>query len=184
MPAVVSDDELMERVKNGDRTGFAQLFDRHSSSVYGYCLRTLGGNRAMADDILQEVWVRVADHAHRYEARGHFKAWLMTITRNETLSQIRKQLPLSEDEEGVAEEGVSNSDAERDFLRQFEARKVHNAIEALPDTQRHALMLSVVDGLSHEEIANELSTTVSAVGSLVFRARQELRKKLKKKDER
>ena len=69
MPAVVSDDELMERVKNGDRTGFAQLFDRHSSSVYGYCLRTLGGNRAMADDILQEVWVRVADHAHRYGKR-------------------------------------------------------------------------------------------------------------------
>ena len=175
-----SDDQLMQLVSKGDRKAFAQIFDRHSSAVFGYCLRTLGGNRAMAEDILQNVWVRVADHAHRYEARGQFKAWLMTITRNETLSQIRKQLPLSEDEEGLPEEGVSDSDAERDYLRQFEARKVHNAIEALPDTQRHALMLSVVEGLSHDEIAAQLGSTVSSVGSLLFRARQELRKKLKK----
>lgn len=180
MRDAASDDELMQLIKSGDKAAFTTLFDRHSGSVYGYCLRTLGGNRATADDILQEVWVKVADNAHRYEARGFFKAWLMTITRNETYAQIRKQLPLSEDEEGVPEEGVSDSDAERDFLRQFEARKVHNAIEALPDTQRQALMLSVVDDLSHEEIAKQLSCTGSAVASLLFRARQELRKKLKR----
>lgn len=175
-----SDDELMELIKKGDKAGFAQLFDRHSDSVFGYCLRTLGGNRAMAEDILQEVWLKVAENAHRYEARGHFKAWLMTISRNETISQIRHQLPLTSDEDGEPEEGVSDSNAERDFLRQFEARKVHNAIEALPDGQRVALMLSVVEDLSHEEIAAKLSSTVSSVGSLLFRARQELRKKLKR----
>lgn len=181
MAGGLSDDELMEKIKQGDQRAFGELFDRHSPSVLGYCLRTLGGNRAMADDIVQEVWLKVVNNAARYEARGYFKAWLMTITRNATIGQIRVQLPLSNSDEPEQElEGVSDADAERDLLKQADTRKVHNAIECLPESQRVVLMLSVVDGLSHDEIAEKLKITFSAVGSLLFRARKELRTKLKR----
>lgn len=136
----------------------------------------------MAEDIFQNVWLKVVNNAARYEARGHFKAWLMTVTRNETIGQIRVQLPLADSDEENFDEGVASDDAERDLLKQADARKVHNAIESLPENQRVVLMLSLVDGLSHEEIARQLSVTVVAVGSLMFRARKELRSKLKKGD--
>ena len=134
----------------------------------------------MADDITQEVWFKVAKQAPRYEPRGQFKAWVMTITRHELVGQIRKQIPLHDDPSEDAEEASEAPGAEAKILLQADARKAHNAIQSLPDSQRVVLMLSVVEDLPHEEIARTIGSSVAAVRSLLFRARQELRSKLRK----
>ena len=177
-----TDDELMALVKAGDEGAFEALFDRHCPTVFGYCMRTFAGNRALADDVVQETWMKVTLHSRRYDPRGQFRAWLMRIARNECLVQLRRRLPLSSDEEGIVEEGVSEADIERDLLQQQENRKVHNAIQSLPDSQRVVLMLSVIDGLSHNEIAEQLGSTFGAVSALIFRARNELRRKLRREE--
>ena len=88
MLSELQDDKLMELLRAGNKMAFRELFNRHSKSVMGYCVCHCGGNKALAEDILQEVWMKVLRAAERYEAKGQFKAWLMTISRNTMLTQI------------------------------------------------------------------------------------------------
>src|SRR5262245_40777037 len=136
-----SDDQLMERVKARDSSAFETLFDRHSSAVYGYCMRTLAGNHALAEDISQTVWLKAVSHAGSYTAKGSFKAWLMTITRNETITQIRKQLPLEKDPDSDRLDPASDFDLEGTVLKTADVAEVRAAIEALPAAQRAVLSL-------------------------------------------
>lgn len=180
MALTPSDDELMSRVGNGDRQAFTTLLDRHGAAVFGYCMRTLAGNQALAEDISQEVWFKVVKQASRYEARGHFKAWLMTVTRNETVSHLRRSLPLGMDAESHEAELASGEDLELRLAEGIETAAVQKAIDSLPDAQRVALGMWVNEDLSYEQIAEALGSTVPGVRSLLFRARQELRKKLER----
>ena len=175
-----TDDELMEKIRGGDAAAFAQLYDRHASAVFGYCLFTLGGNHAMADDISQEAWLKVARNAAKYECRGTFKAWLMTITRNETVSQIRRQLPAEELEEETPvpiEDGAGIEEALQGFQN---TEKLRQAVAALPDSQRLALMLWLEEESTYAGIAEKMGVGESVARGLLERAKRGLRQKLEK----
>ncbi len=182
-----SDVALMLRVRDGDLEAFETLVTRHQHSVVGTAAKMLGG-AADAEDIGQQVFVRVWKHAARYQPSAKFTTWLMTITRNLVFNELRRrrrsqQVSMDADEgdtirhQYVDEQAVAPSEEMLDS-------ELHEAIDAaiasLPETQRLAIVLRRYEGMPYEEIAEVLKTSVPAVKSILFRARAELKARLKK----
>jgi RNA polymerase sigma-70 factor, ECF subfamily len=188
-PARSGDDaedvRLMRLVAGGDTTAFEQLIERHQTLVAGTVARMLGGNSDV-EDIAQQVFIRVWKSAGRYVARAKFTTWLLKITRNLVFNEMRRakrhphlpvQLEPEAEEMPLKDEATATPDA---TLLQVELQaEIEKAIMLLPDTQRMALVLRRYEELSYEEIANVLDLSVPAVKSLLFRARTELRERLK-----
>ena len=188
LPARTEEDaedvRLMGLVSAGDAGAFEHLVERHQRLVVGTVSRMLGNN-SDAEDIAQQVFVRVWKSAKRYVPRAKFTTWLLKITRNLVFNELRRrarhaQVPLQteaeEQERPIRDEHAVAPDAS--LLEQELQRAIDAAIAALPETQRLAVILRRYEELSYEEIAETLDQSVSAVKSLLFRARTELRSSL------
>ena len=182
-----SDVALMLRVRDGDLEAFETLVTRHQHSVVGTAAKMLGG-AADAEDIGQQVFVRVWKHAARYQPSAKFTTWLMTITRNLVFNELRRrrrsqQVSMDSDEgdtirhQFVDEQAVAPSE---EILDSELKEAIDAAIASLPETQRLAIVLRRYEGMPYEEIAEVLKTSVPAVKSILFRARAELKARLKK----
>jgi RNA polymerase sigma-70 factor (ECF subfamily) len=179
------DVRLMRLVAGGDTRAFEQLIERHQALVAGTVARMLGSN-ADVEDIAQQVFIRVWKSAARYVAKAKFTTWLLKITRNLVFNEMRRakrrpHLPVQIEPEAeeipLKDEQTSAPDA---TLLEAELQSaIEKAIGLLPKTQRMALVLRRYDELSYEEIADVLDLSVPAVKSLLFRARTELRERLK-----
>jgi RNA polymerase sigma-70 factor (ECF subfamily) len=144
------------------------------------------GNPSEAEDIAQQVFLRLWRHAKRYRPEAKFTTYLFTITRNLVFNETRR---LSRRKEVSADEREENSHTliEADPVRQPDnellqdelRREVDKAIAALPDAQRLAVVLRRYEQMPYEEIAVVLDLSVSAVKSLLFRARTTLKDLLK-----
>jgi RNA polymerase sigma-70 factor (ECF subfamily) len=185
-PEDAEDIRLMGLVSAGDDRAFEDLVERHQRLVVGTVGRMLGTN-SDAEDIAQQVFVRVWKNAKRYEPRAKFTTWLLKITRNLVFNELRRRarhpaVPLQsetgEEERPIKDEHVVAPDAS--LLEQELQQAVDAAIANLPETQRMAVVLRRYEELSYEEIAETLEQSVSAVKSLLFRARTELRESLKR----
>jgi RNA polymerase sigma-70 factor (ECF subfamily) len=188
-PARSQDDaedvRLMQLVAGGDTTAFEQLIERHQTLIAGTVARMLGSNSEV-EDIAQQVFIRVWKSAGRYVARAKFTTWLLKITRNLVFNEMRRakrhphlpvQMEPEADEIPLKDEATATPDA---TLLQAELEQaIEKAIALLPETQRMALILRRYEELSYEEIADVLDLSVPAVKSLLFRARTELRERLK-----
>jgi len=189
-PAAQSEDDaedvrLMRLVAGGDTSAFERLIERHQALVAGTVARMLGGN-ADVEDIAQQVFIRVWKSAGRYVARAKFTTWLLKITRNLVFNEMRRvkrhphlpvQIEPEADEIPLKDEQMTSPDAS--LLQNELQQAIETAIGLLPDTQRMALVLRRYEELSYEEIADVLELSVPAVKSLLFRARTELRERLK-----
>jgi len=185
-PEDAEDIRLMGLVGAGDDRAFEQLVERHQRLVVGTVGRMLGTG-SDAEDIAQQVFVRVWKNAKRYEPRAKFTTWLLKITRNLVFNELRRrsrhpQVPLQseseEEERPLKDDHAVAPDAS--LLAHELQEAVDAAIANLPETQRMAVILRRYDELSYEEIAETLDQSVSAVKSLLFRARTELRENLKR----
>jgi RNA polymerase sigma-70 factor (ECF subfamily) len=183
MPA--EDAELMQRTATGDERAFEELIERHQSRVIGTIAKMLG-DTSTAEDLAQQVFIRVWQSAPRYVASAKFTTWLLTITRNlvfnETRRRSRARLVPMEHEDGSAREfpDVGLLEPGRELQEKELQDAISAAVASLPEQQRLALVLRRYEDLSYEEIAAVLETTVPSVKSLLFRARDELRSKLEK----
>jgi RNA polymerase sigma-70 factor (ECF subfamily) len=185
-PEDAEDIRLMGLAGDGDMAAFEQLVERHQRMVIGTVGRMLGTN-SDAEDISQQVFVRVWKNLKRYEPRAKFTTWLLKITRNLVFNELRRRsrhpaVPLQsetdEEERPLKDEHAVSPDA---TLLEHELQDaVDAAIAQLPETQRMAVILRRYEELSYEEIAEALDQSVSAVKSLLFRARTELRESLKR----
>ncbi len=175
----------MRRVRDGDREAFAALVECHQARVVGTVARMLGGDAADAEDIGQQVFLRVWKSAGRYEATAKFTTWLYTITRNLVFNELRRRkLRPTSSLDAVGESGemqfrdASVEAPDVNLLAGELQAAIAEAIAALPETQRLAIVLRRYEELSYEEIGAVLKLTVPAVKSLLFRARTELRLRL------
>jgi RNA polymerase sigma-70 factor, ECF subfamily len=187
-PARSDDDEdvrLMRLVGKGDTAAFEELIERHQALVAGTVARMLGSNSDV-EDIAQQVFVRVWKSAGRYVARAKFTTWLLKITRNLVFNELRRtkrhpHVPVHGEAQSEApplrDESSQAPDAA--LLESELQQAIENAITILPETQRMALVLRRYEDLSYEQIAETLDLSVPAVKSLLFRARTELRERLK-----
>ena len=179
------DVRLMRLVAEGDTAAFEQLIERHQALVAGTIARMLGSN-ADVEDIAQQVFIRVWKSAARYVARAKFTTWLLKITRNLVFNEMRRakrhphlpvQIEPEAEEMPLRDEAMATPDAT--LLQRELQEAIENAITLLPETQRMALVLRRYEELSYDEIAEVLDLSVPAVKSLLFRARTELRERLK-----
>jgi len=178
------DHAWMERIADGDHEAFRELVTTYQDIVVGTVARMLG-NPADAQDIAQQVFLRIWRNAKRYKPDAKFTTYLFTILRNLVFNETRRRARKKE---------VSSNEREDDFHLQSEApaedrpdagllqaelqRAVDAAIAALPETQRLAVVLRRYEDMPYEEIAVVLGLTVPAVKSLLFRARTSLRESL------
>jgi RNA polymerase sigma-70 factor (ECF subfamily) len=181
------DKALMLRIAAEDEDALRELIEKHQGTVYGTIAKMLG-DAVEAQDLAQRVFVRIYRAAPTYRATAQFKTWMFTIVRNLVFNEHRRRsrallIPLHppEHETGtgsvpvpeLADAGVKTP-AER-LLQEEMMRVVNEAILALPEQQRLAMILRRYDEFSYEEIAEVLKTSVSATKSLLFRARETLR---------
>jgi len=184
-----ADAQLMLRVKRGDTAAFAALVDKYKQPVLNLVTRTLR-DATEAEDLAQNVFVQVWKSRARYRASAKFSTWLFTITRNLCLNEIRRRArhpaepldaPHPEHEgEPLHQPADVQTIAPPDALLHGELeRKIEEALAALPENQRTAILLCRQDELSYEEIAKVVGCSLSATKSLIFRGRETLKQKLK-----
>lgn len=168
-----SDAELMAAVGRNDMDALGELVRRHQNKALGLALRMLG-RRDAAEDIAQDAFLRVFRAAKRYRPDAKFTTWLYRIVANLCLDRQRrgKHAPVALDE-SLAE---PSADAQPDPIEADErARRVRDAVGALSERQRTAVILHRYEGLSHREVAEAMDSTESAVESLLVRAYAKLR---------
>jgi RNA polymerase sigma-70 factor (ECF subfamily) len=168
-----TDEMLMAQVQKSDHAAFTLLLDRHLSSLRGFLYR-LCGNRADAEEIAQETFLRVWREARRWQPdRVRFTTWLYRIGRNLSIDRLRKHRELGGDSvpEIANEQDGPLDDVERQRLRS----RVSAAVAGLAERQRTALLLAHYQGMTNPQIAAVLQTSVEAVESLLARARRTLK---------
>jgi RNA polymerase sigma-70 factor (ECF subfamily) len=186
------DKQLMVRIAQGDESALRELIEKHQGAVYGTISKMLG-DPIEAQDLAQQVFVRVYRAAGSYRAMAQFKTWMFTIVRNLVFNEHRRRsratlIPLHPPEAEAGGSGApvgldlpdtTNKTPRENALDDEMMRAVDAAILALPEQQRLAIVLRRYDEFSYEQIAEILKTSVPATKSLLFRARETLRKALK-----
>ena len=176
----------MRRIALGDTAALEELVEIHQHAVTGTVVKMLG-NVADAEDVAQQVFVRVWRSAARYQPSAKFTTWLFTITRNLVFNEIRRRQrkPVVSLEEREEEHfAVTSIDGEmkpdESALHAELEVAVEAAIQRLPEKQRLAVVLRRYQELPYEEIGEILGLSLPAVKSVLFRARAQLKEDLQK----
>jgi RNA polymerase sigma-70 factor (ECF subfamily) len=180
-----NDAELMLCVREGDQTSFGLLLERHRVPVIHFLCRMVQ-NQAVAEELAQDVFLRVYKSRSRYEPTAKFTTWLFRIATRLALNWLRdgrsekRQARLDQENvEGTARQVADRGrTVEQELLYQAKLNEVRQAIESLPSKQRAAVMMHKYEELEYAQIANVLSCSESAVKSLLFRAYESLRLRL------
>jgi RNA polymerase sigma-70 factor (ECF subfamily) len=178
----------MARIKHGDTDALRLLIEAHQHRVIGTVAKMLGDD-SDAEDIAQQVFIRVWKSAARYEPTAKFTTWLFKITRNLVFNELRRRKrhptrsldatledddrPMQMPDPGAKAPDISLLDGEMQSA-------IQRAIDELPEAQRMAVILRRYDEMPYEDIGEILDLSVPAVKSVLFRARTELREKLKR----
>jgi RNA polymerase sigma-70 factor (ECF subfamily) len=172
-----ADNQLMQKVRDGDAAQLSVLFERHHKLLFNFFLR-LTGNRELSEDLVQEVFLRMLKYRHTYRADSQFKAWMYQIARNAHIDSFRKvtqELPLDEGEDSTRVEPMSPKPIPDEALqRKQEVTLLRQALAKLPREKREVLVLSRFQELKYEEIAEIMACDVGTVKVRVFRAVKEL----------
>lgn len=173
------DGALMTRVAAGDPEAFTQLVARHTPMVHAIACRMLG-DRAEAEDVVQETFVKLWVGARGWTAAGGgLGAWLRRISTNACLDRLRRPRLVSDENVPERADEAPQADLVIDGERRRAA--VAASIHALPDRQRAAIVLTYYEGASNAEAASILGIGVKALESLLVRARQALALSLTRK---
>jgi len=189
----IASEDLMCRVTTGDKRAFEVLIHRHQGPVLNFICRFMG-NRTDAEDLTQEVFLRVWKAAKVYKPDAQFTTWLYRIATNLCINKqraicIRRLFVRSQSQEQSQDSkdsfitggGAELLTPEDRLIDSERSLKLLNAINDLPTSQRIAILLKIYDEMSYQEIAQIMDRSVSAVDSLLIRAKNNLRKKLTEK---
>jgi RNA polymerase sigma-70 factor (ECF subfamily) len=167
------DAALIARLRGGDESAMADLYDRYSAIVYGVALRVLRDTTA-AEDVLQEVFLQLWRRPLVFDAgRGRLAPWLAVIARNRAIDLVRKR-PHEEDiDELPISTGVNLEDASAQRLA---VEKVRGVVAGLPPDQRKALEMAFFEGMTHTEIARKTGEPLGTVKTRIRSALMAVRK--------
>jgi RNA polymerase sigma-70 factor (ECF subfamily) len=183
--AIESDLDLMLRVRDGDAASFEILLRRYRLPLVSFFCRMVR-DQGLAEDLAQEVFLRVYTSRERYQPEARFTTWLYRIATNLALNAIRDRKDTvsdnaDHDSEGgpVMERFVDpHPSVEQRILKAERERAIRQAVEALPQNQRTAVILHKYQEVDYRQIAGILNVSESAVKSLLFRAYEALRVRL------
>lgn len=183
--ASVSDIELMICVKQGDAACFALLLERYRESIVRYLYR-MTQSREVAEELAQEVFVRVYLSRARYQPTAKFSGWIFRIATNLAFNWIRNHRHErgQESTDGWSQPRLRRQfpdqrpRADEELVRQALREEVRRAVAALPPRQRAVVVLHKYEDLGYEQIARILGCSLQAVKSMMFRAHETLRARL------
>ncbi len=167
------DSALVQRAVAGDLRAFERIYREHSGRVYGLCLR-MTRDEALAEDCTQETFVNAWRALDRFEIRSSLATWLHRIAVNVALAKRRKAAPVLE----YPTDGEEAVETEWTLDTPVEVQEIEQAISALPDGARDALVLYAIYGYSHAEAANMLGVAEGTCKAQLHRARGLLRDRL------
>jgi len=172
----LNDIELVDRARNGDATAFEHLVERHYAAIYRTAYRWCR-HREDAEDIAQDVFLKVARKLMTFAGRSSFKTWLYRIAINTVKDFGRKQATRRVHETPGPEKAMPD-EANPGGESVVAARQLYDAIDRLPPRQKAAAMLVWAEGLTHKEAAQVLSCAEATVSGHLFQAREKLKEML------
>jgi RNA polymerase sigma-70 factor, ECF subfamily len=189
-PALDLDAQLMLRVRDGDEDSFRVLLEKHRNPVIHFVYRMVQ-ERAVAEELSQEVFLRVYRSRGSYEPTARFTTWLFRIATHLALNWLRDgkhershqrlDAPRDSEQEGdmpTREVSDRKPSVEQRMVYQTRLQEVRDAIALLPEKQRAAVLMHKYEEMEYSQIANVLECSESAVKSLLFRAYETLRARL------
>lgn len=164
---------LLARIRAGDESAMAELYDRYSGIVYGVALRVLGST-ASAEDLLQEVFLQLWRNPQAFDPeRGKLAPWLAVIARNRSIDMLRRR-PVEEDiDELPISTGVKLEDEAGERMA---IEKVRGVLAQIPQEQRKALEMAFFEGMTHTEISAKLGEPLGTVKTRIRAGLLALRK--------
>jgi RNA polymerase sigma-70 factor (ECF subfamily) len=183
------DVQLMLQFKAGDQTALEALMRKYYPRILNFIYRFLG-NRQVAEDLTQEVFLKVYKSAFKYTPRSQFQTWLYTIAKNTALNELRRKRGLfvstdqtfnSDGNELTKEIADYETAPDKDLMHKEKAAMIRQAIDDLPEKQRMAVILRRFEDFSYAEIAATLKVSDKAVKSLLSRAKLNLKHNLASK---
>src|SRR3954451_22693348 len=157
----------MRLVQRGDARAFEAIYDRHGSAAFSLAYR-IAGNRAAAEDIVQEAFLSVwrSTSARYRPQRGNLRSWLLSVVHNRAIDSLRRSVVHTRrqvDSEGLEERQAADELTDVEALRRDEARTVRSAMEQLPADQLKVVELAYFGGFTHSQIAEMLSMPLGTV---------------------
>ena len=179
------DEELILEYQQGNTNAMEMLFVRHKQYVFNYAFRILA-NRADAEDVTADVFVRLFDKKYEFRPDTKFTTWLFTVVRNACIDRIRKRKKVvswwvKSDKGGELQEWVvedSRNTVHEELIKEEISQEIQRAIHKLPLNQKEALILREYHNLNYQQISEVMQCSVDNVKILIFRARESLRKEL------
>ncbi len=163
---------LIQRVAQKNLLAFRELVGKHLHRCVKVAERMVG-NRQDAEEIVQEVCLKIWNEAERWQPKAKFSTWLYRVLLNACIDHTRKIVPFAAVElETIADESPAVDDM---LISGQSARRVRQALQRLPERQRAAVVLSYYEEMSNQEAADTLGMTLGAFQQLLFRAKQHLK---------
>jgi RNA polymerase sigma-70 factor, ECF subfamily len=173
MPLIQPDPGVLRKAQRGDERAFTLIVRAYETPVYNYVVRLVGGDRVLAEDLTQEVFLRVFQGLPKFSLRSKFTTWLFQVTKNRVLDELRaneRRPRLS-----VALEDIPPLEVVDAPLENVEAMDaVWRSVGNLTPDLKMALLLRDVVGLSYTEIADSLEITLATVKWRIYKAREEV----------
>ena len=170
----MTDEALMRAVRDGDLAKLGQLFERYHVPLFDFLTRVTG-DRTAAEDLVQDIFMRILKYRATFRDVGSFETWLFSIARNARADYFRKRRP----SEPLAEDAMEQPESSPGPARQLEAEREHarlrRALMQLREDKRELLVLARYQDMKYEQIAEVLGIEVGAVKVRVHRAIRELR---------
>jgi RNA polymerase sigma factor (sigma-70 family) len=170
----VTDEALMTAVRDGDLSKLGTLFERHHVAVFDFLSR-MTGDRAAAEDLVQDVFVRVLKYRSTYRTDGRFETWLFRIVRNARADYFRARSAAGHVVDDEPDAPSREPGPECQLEREEDLARLQHALRLLREEQREILVLARYRGMTHEQIGDLLGIEAGAVKVRIHRALKQLR---------
>ena len=177
MTEKMTEQDLLAECRNGDRRAFELLYEAHQKRVFSVALNFFGGNAAAAEDVAQQVFLKIFNKIGDFRAASEFTTWIYRITVNACIDEQRKTRKFFSIENFFGEFRVKKTEVEK-FDEREVSGEVQKAIGELKPKFRLPILLKYSEGLSYEEIAKVLDCSIGTISSRLNRGHKMLAQKL------
>lgn len=176
----MSDSQLIKDIVNGSQKAFVDMYQMYSTNVYNTAI-SYAKNEADAEEITQDVFLKIHKNAKSFKGNSSLSTWIYRITINTALNHVKKQKRLTLFKNNLAETETTDFEHPGVILENKEKSKtLFKAIDCLPESQKTAFILSYIEGLPRQEVADVMENSLKAVESLLQRAKKNMRVELEK----
>jgi len=168
-----SEKRLIELIKEGNESAFVQMYEMYSGRLFGLCLR-YAKNRADAEDLLQESFVKIYKNLENFNGSGSLEGWLRRITINICINYYRK----IKTEKVIVTDNFIDDVINETVFSKIETEQILKLIQELPEGYRLVFNLHVIEGYKHNEIAEMIGTSENTSKTQLLKAKKQLKEKL------